>query len=280
MKKLCHLILFLSCGAYAWADCVDGTRQTTEAERQFYVQTLSSLKSSLPQAPAGWRLEDRTIIAAPTSVCTGSALRATYEVRYYWDTGIAEQRATQQEFESKIVALRQLPADLQKQSDDLGRQSRDLAREARKLIATDKAQADKLMAESQQLARQAHDIRQAHMTSIAPQLTALSYAQSEALSKISTEIRLRIAVNDFSLSVPDQATPTQLTGASIGFASPSRSIYAFGKWNQAGRVLKPVYTAGTSAKAQTVVFDANGSPQQVQQLMAGLDAGAIQTLIR
>jgi hypothetical protein len=109
-------ILLTLCAVSAmpvYADCIDGSRDTTEAEKQFYIDTLTAFKAAVPAAPAGWRLEDRNKISPPNSVCSGSGkmpLRATYEVRYYWDAGIAELDKKNAEFRKRNCRVEATPA--------------------------------------------------------------------------------------------------------------------------------------------------------------------------
>ena len=61
MKRFRHylaasvLTTFLIVPAVLRADCPDGSRATTEAERQEYVRILDTLKV-VPPAPVGWKL--------------------------------------------------------------------------------------------------------------------------------------------------------------------------------------------------------------------------------
>src|SRR5688572_346331 len=225
-----------------WADCIDGSRDTTAEEKQFYVQTLDAVKAALPAAPAGWTLEDRTRISAPGSVCTGSGkspLRASYEVRFFSKDAIAKLDAVEAEHRKRIAALKQLPADKQAEYDEIARTSRDLDRQARKLMATDKEQATKLAKQSKEMTKKAHEIRQAHLTSIAPQIDALSNEQYETTKDISTEVRLKINVNGFGFEVPNGAENGQLASANVALTSPKKTLLAYGAWNRQGSSFKP-----------------------------------------
>src|ERR1051325_10795915 len=84
-----NITLFASlmlASAFAFADCPDGGRDTTASERADYVDTTTALKTSLPAAPAGWRILDRYTgtITAPNSTCKGSMLVPGYYVTYIW----------------------------------------------------------------------------------------------------------------------------------------------------------------------------------------------------
>ena len=101
------------------------------------------------------------------------------------------------EYRKRIADLKVLPADKQKEYDETSRRSRDLDRQARKLMATDKAEAEKLAAESKQLSNQAHEIRQSHLKAIGPQIDAISKEQFEATGEVDVEIKLRISANGY-----------------------------------------------------------------------------------
>ena len=265
-----------------WADCIDGSRDTTAEEKQFYVQTLDAVKAALPAAPAGWTLEDRTRISAPGSVCTGSGklpLRASYEVRFFSKDAIAKLDAVEAEHRKRIAALKQLPADKQAEYDEIARTGRDLDRQARKLMATDKEQATKLAEQSKEMTKKAHEIRQAHLASIAPQIDALSKEQYETTKDVSTEVRLKINVNGFGFDVPNGAETGQLASANVALTSPKKTLLAYGAWNRQGSSFKPVYSAGSTTRVANVMVEALGDPGQAEQILSGLNAGAISGLI-
>jgi hypothetical protein len=279
-----HLFIAL-CAVSAipvYADCVDGSRDTTEAEKQFHIDTLNAFKAAVPPAPAGWRLEDRNKIWAPNSVCSGSGkmpLRASYEVRYYWQDGIAELNKKNAEYSKRIAELKQLPPDKQKEYDDTGRRARDLDRQARKLMATDKAEAEKLAAESKKLSAEAHEIRQAHLKSIATQIDAISKEQFEATGNVNTEIRLRIGSNGYNLTMPEGGQKTSTPGAALALRSPKETVLAFGKWTAQGGGFKPVYTPGPTTRVQNVVIEATGDPKHSEALLASLNTTSLAALL-
>ncbi|HYP09311.1 MAG TPA: hypothetical protein VER03_24010 [Bryobacteraceae bacterium] len=264
------------------ADCIDGSRETTEAEKQFYIETMNAFKAALPPAPAGWRLEDRTNISAPNSVCTGSGkmpLRASYEVRYYWLDGIAELDKKNAEYRKRIADLKVLPADKQKEYDETSRRSRDLDRQARKLMATDKTEAEKLAAESKQLTNQAHEIRQAHLRAIGPQIDAISKEQFAETGEVNVEIKLKISSNSFNLSMPEGGQKGTTQGATLAVRSPKQTVFAYGKWTPQGNQFKPVYTPGATTRVQNIAIEASGDAKHVEPLLSTLNSGALTSML-
>ena len=265
-----------------YADCVDGSRDTTEAEKQFYMETMNALKAAVPPAPAGWRLEDRNKFSAPNLVCTGSGklpLRAMYEVRYYWTDGIAELDKKNAEFRKRIAELKQLPPDKQKEYDETARRSRDIDREARKLMATDKEAGQKLAAEAKQLTAQAHEIRQSYLRSIGPQIDAISKEQFEATGSVNVEVKLRIGSNGYNLSIPDGGQKNAIPGAAVALRGLKETIVAYGKWVPQGAGFKPVYTPGATTRVQNIVIEAIGDAKHSEALLASLNTASLTSLI-
>jgi hypothetical protein len=265
-----------------WADCIDGSRDTTGDEKQFYVQTLNAVKAALPTAPAGWTLEDRTRISPPGIVCTGSGklpMRASYEVRFYSQNAIARLNAQEKEYRNRIAALRQLPADKQAEYEEISRKGRDLDRQARKLMSTDKEQAAKLAEEGKELTKAAHEMRQAHLKAIGPQIDAISNEQFEATKDVGTEIHLRISVNGYNLEVENGAEAAKLADANVAFRAPKKTLLAYGTWNRQGSEYKPVYTAGPTTRVANVAVEAIGDATQAAEILAGLNSAAITGLI-
>lgn len=217
------------------------------------VRTLNAVKAAVPPAPAGWTLEDRNRISPPGSVCTGSAvlpIRASYDVRYYSPAIIEELDQKNKEFRKRIADLKQLPAEKQAEYDASSRQGRDLEREARKLMATDKEQAEKMMAESRELSKAAHAIRQAHLQSIAPQIDAISKEQYDATGNVPVE-----------------------------YSSPNKTLIAYGPWTRKGKAYQPVYTAGSTTRIANVSIEMIGDHAQAAQILPGMKADSLSSLI-
>lgn len=284
MKKTL-LISTLACVTPIWADCVDGVRSTTDAEKQFYMETFAVLKTTIPAAPTGWRLDDRSakITAPPSSVCTGSSklpLRVGYEVRYYWQEGITELQNKSREFDKQIAVLRQLPPDKQKEFDDLGRSSRDLARQARKLMATDKAEAERLTNESNEIWKKAAAIRDAHMKSILSQIQEVTKQRMAAMDAVKTEVRLYVSVNGYNMSAPETAEKLSLPGAAVSVRGSEKTIVAFGPWKAAGHDIKANYPAnGDTAKVRTVTIEATGDPKQIEPLLQAMNTSQLASMV-
>ena len=78
------LTTFLIVPALLRADCPEGVRTTTEAEREEYMRILNTLKA-VPPAPVGWKLRTPRFneTKAPMTVCKGPMQSVNpYEVTY------------------------------------------------------------------------------------------------------------------------------------------------------------------------------------------------------
>src|SRR5581483_4087872 len=130
-------VLLLAPGALR-ADCPDGARNTTEAERADFINGMNELKAAVPAAPAGWQLQAPAIpyVTAPATTCKGSKLFAAYSFTY---TSTDQQKQLQERIhdrETRIAALSKLSPDEQKQFDDLRHQGSQLGYQS---IAAQKA---------------------------------------------------------------------------------------------------------------------------------------------
>jgi len=265
-----------------WADCPVQSRDTTDAEKQFYVETMAAIKAALPPAPAGWKLEDRMVAGAPSSVC-GAGPRKTpmpvgYEVRYLSLNSAAKQQKLSQEFDKKIQDLWKLPPDLQKESDETGRRSRDLERQARKLAATDKAESEKLMAESREVYKRVVEIREAHKKEILPKIDQVT-KERLAASGGGTEVVLRVSVNGSGLHVPEGAEKTTVAGAAIALRGSKDAIIGFGPWSRQGSDVKPAYSNAGMTKPQALSLELKGDAKLVEQIMAAVNPAAFGAIV-
>jgi hypothetical protein len=82
IKKL-GLILFAA-GAGLFADCIQGVRPVTQAERDYYRETAAVLQRALPPAPPGWQREegDRDVQQLAQVCRESDTSRLQYSVRY------------------------------------------------------------------------------------------------------------------------------------------------------------------------------------------------------
>lgn len=181
----------LALPATLYADCVDGSRPTTEAERQTYNTTMAAIKAALPTPPADWQVQAPNPLPAPNSVCKGSRAVAGYDAVYFSSVLQKQNQERQQKVDAEIRTLQQLPADKQKEADDLYKQGSQLGYQS---IAAQKNknpdEAARLRAEANKYYAQSKAIKQEHLQSISPQINKL-LADNQAVY-VSPEVRAHI----------------------------------------------------------------------------------------
>jgi hypothetical protein len=67
------------------ADCSQGVRPATAAEKTFQLNTLKAIKAAVPTAPAGWRIVEETDMRPPRLACIGQErepLWFEYQIRF------------------------------------------------------------------------------------------------------------------------------------------------------------------------------------------------------
>jgi hypothetical protein len=199
---------------FAVADCPDGGRDTSAAERNDYVETTTALKTSMPAAPAGWRILDRNFptITAPNSTCKGSMLVPGYYITYIWTEQEQRVRKAEDEKSKRIVTLQLLTPEEQKQVDDLGKQARTLERQAIAVIRTNPDEAAKLRKQEEPFALQVRQIRQDHVNRVAPQIQAIQSETVPGVTGVSTEIPVSITVRKGPFVPNAKAEKVQIAG--------------------------------------------------------------------
>ncbi len=274
------------------ADCVDGMRPATQAEKTFHVSTLTALKASLPPAPAGWTLTDNTRIVEPATACGGAEkipaiLR--YEVTYLWVDGEKTLSAQRAEKSRRSAEIRALPPDQQKESEELARKSRDLDRQSRKAAgAGDKAEAARLKQESADLAKQSWAIQDAHLKSVRGQLDTLMRESQAQEKMVKTQVRFELAVNWPSVQLTGETLRPAYAGVPLALRSGEQTVLCFGPCTVSSRAagsakytdiklgLKP---GKPPTSVHTVLVRAYGTPRQVDDVLAGFKSAAMMQLL-
>jgi hypothetical protein len=252
--------------AFAFADCVDGGRDTTPPERTDYVETTTALKTSLPAAPGGWRILDRNFgtITAPNSTCKGSTLVPGYYVTYIWTEQEQRVRKAEDDKSKRIVALQLLTPEEQKQVDDLGRQARTLERQAIAIIRTNPDEAAKLRKQEEPFVLQVRQIRQDHVNRVLPQIQAIQSETVPGVTGVSTEVPVSITVRKGPFVPAAKAESIQIAGAKqatydgkelnvlVGLDSKGHSINAniTGSRNEAETIANLLLSSFTTLRAK------------------------------
>lgn len=253
MKKLAVFAGLLLSTALVYADCPDGSRTTTSAEREDFVTTNSALKAALPPAPAGWRILDRNVgmnPAAPTSTCKGSTLIPGYFVTYIWTEQEARQRKALDEKDARIRALDQLTPDEQKQIDDLSKQARTLERQAIAVIRTNPDEAARLRKQEEPFILQGRAIRQAHRDRVIPEFEKIRNEVVPGVTGVGTEVNVSISVRKDALIVSPKAEKVAVAGATKAVYDGQDLRMTLGHESK-GRSIEVVLT-GTRNEAATI----------------------------
>ena len=234
------------------ADCPEGSRTTTEAERQEYMKIVDALKAALPPALAGWKLQTPKIgrTEAPTFTCKGMKLNVEpYDVKY---VSTDQQQLNQQyvrERDARIATLRKLPPDEQKQADDFTRQAMQLsAQSGAAKRNNDLAEADRLRAQAKEFYAKSTAIHQAHREKTEPQIRALADDRSNYGDP---EVRVHLAVDDLPFAVNSGAEKVDIPGVPQAFFDQRKAlVMSFGR-DATGRNIR-VRLEGDRERAVTI----------------------------
>ncbi|MCL5744846.1 MAG: hypothetical protein M1541_13130, partial [Acidobacteria bacterium] len=143
----------------------------------------------------------------------------------------------------------------------------------------------RLSQEAAQLAKQARDIRAAHMKSTSGAMRALSQENRATEKALRPEVRVSFAVNQDSLGLNGEAARLSYPGASLAMRAGDDTFLCFGAWKVAKGTprqteLKADFKPGrASTTVQNVVVHLTGTPKLVDELLAGLDSRAISSLL-
>lgn len=274
------------------ADCLNGIRPPTEAEKTFHVSTMTALKAAIPSPPAGWRITRASPISGLGSVCVDAgdfpaALR--YDAIYFWQEGnvaLSARRAENRRQEQEALAL---PAEQQKQADELAKRSRDLDRQARKAVAAgNKDDAGRLNQESAELAKQANAIHAAHRASVTPKMRAMVQERTAEEKVLKTEVRVEFAVNwAVPVALSGETTRLALANVPLALRSGEKTVLCFGPWKATNRNTKIQHTelksdfkpGAPSTVVQTIVVRLTGTPKQVDDVLAAMDTRSLAALL-
>lgn len=180
-----------------FADCPDGARATTEAERARYERTMKAIQGLIPAAPAGWRLDDRNGMTLGGSTCKGSDFtRITYSVQYAYLDGMRAGTDRAEQMRKEIAILRELPADQAAALQSLSQQSRALGRERAKVRASGDAGAiAALESQIRDLNLKAAGIKRAHEEKIQPRIMEITQKFLAEANAVNNFVRVAVEVN-------------------------------------------------------------------------------------
>ena len=195
--------IFLFGVTAAFADCPEGARPTTEAERAQYSAAMKKLEALVPPAPAGWKVDAPPVYPLSNSTCKGVVFKSySYTVSYTNLNRAADNTRRIEEMGRQVAELRKMPADKAAEMAELGKQSRALQRERPKVRAAgDQAAIADLEARIKDLDQRYAAIRRAHEESIQPQIMEITKRfQSETGGK-SNIVRITVELNGGKLNL-------------------------------------------------------------------------------
>jgi hypothetical protein len=224
------LTTFLIAPAVLRADCPDGTRPTTEAERQEYMRILNTLKD-VPSAPVGWKLRTPRFneTKAPMTVCKGPMQSVNpYEVTYVSTEQEKLNEQYRREKNARIAALRKLSPDEQKQFDDFNRQGMQLSAQSSAARRNkNPAEADRLLKEAKEFYGKSRAIQQAHAEKVAPEIRA---TEGDRSTYGNPEVRVQLAVDNQDIKADSGAEKVEIPGVSLAFFDrQNRLVMSFGR---------------------------------------------------
>lgn len=205
------LMLGLCLPTVASADCVDGVRAISDAEREFTERATAALLSLLPAPPpdTAWRGSppDPRQPARLPSFCKGTAI-GQFEVSvgaaylFNWPKSEADRRALERRaLLDQIQALEKLPPEQEARHRELTERAREAygsqpkaRRGGPPLSESDQRLADQKVAEGKALTEQAAALQRGHQARVQPQVAALQ-AQAEALRNYPQELQVGLRIN-------------------------------------------------------------------------------------
>jgi hypothetical protein len=211
MRK-CLFILCCFAARLSWADCVDGVRPLTAAEKKAWDEVAAAINAALPAAPPSWKYygngwgpEAKDMTPTPCSSSpVGSFFPLRLDITYRWVNPPARkvypEDAEIKKLEDEITALQVMPPDVRKQYNDVMAQQSEKRRASRAAEkAGNKEEGSKLWKEADEISKGADKIKEDYTASIAPKIQERQAKIKELSARVpkwDTEVHLRLLVND------------------------------------------------------------------------------------
>ncbi len=251
----------------ARADCVDGTREYSAAERAFLQKARAALVSALPGPPvdAQYRGTPERDLRAPVggaTMCRGQkegdfSVAAAVSFLYTFPAGEADRLSAERRIvDARIREVETLPPDREaerKALEDQARAAYDAVPRRRRsdppFTPEQQAEVNRRSAEGRALEDRSRAVVQAHLASVRPELDVLN-AERKRLESFPQSLTVTLGVNARELPrSEDPGQPQRPLAWSAGSPAPGRSIGL--------RVHNVVATVdGPPGPARQAVFDA------------------------
>lgn len=185
----------------ASADCIEGLRDATPGETQYFKQITAALKAALPAPPPNWKLtvqRDSDLGA----MCNGTA-EGSFEIKLSADyvyTPPKEEAdrlyAEYKKLQTEIDALKQLPPAVAKERQQwLDKMSEGNRASNAAYKAGDKALAKQKDGEAEEASRKARELRDQYLASVRAKAQELE-ARQKTLAYRGTTVRVSLVANE------------------------------------------------------------------------------------
>ncbi len=235
------LAIFLVVPAVLRADCPDGIRTPTEAERKEYSKTVNALKAAVPPAPSDWQLQLPKSYAEtpPTYACKGLKLTpGPYDVTY---TSVEQQQLNARDSiasDTRIAAMRKLSPEEQKQADDFTRQGMQLSGQSAAARKNNNVtEATRLREAAMQAYAKSRAVYEAHRDKVEPQIAAI-LAADRAKAAANPEVRVCLAVDDLRVAVASGDPKIEIPGVPQAFFDNGKGLNMLFGRDAAGRNIR------------------------------------------
>ena len=218
------LVLTVTTSFLLKADCIDGVRRLSAAEKQYLDQTYQRLVAALPAAPAGWEMSPPPAAPGSPALCTdtpqgGFAITATAIYRWSKAPSFGQTPEGQEikKLDDEISQISRLPPAVSKERGDrmtACNEFRIRAMEAEK--AGNKEEGQRLWKERNACLDKSEQVARDYAASVARQLAPLKARRDELQKKMggySNEVRVSLAANEAYPQRPSSDETEQVIGA-------------------------------------------------------------------
>lgn len=247
--------------AAALADCIEGMRDATPGEAQYFKRVYTALKDALPAPPANWKLapvREQSVGSFCKDEREGNfeiRLSANYSYQPPKEEGdrlYAEHRKLQ----SEIDALRQLPPDIAKERQgwvdkmsEANRASNKAAKEGNKELARQKD------TEGEDYSRKGREVRDKYLAGVRQQVDQLE-AKQKTLEYRGSAVNVNLVANERNARAADPKAASEIV---VGKAPTPKA-------------------PGLKVHNVHAVFE--GSADKRQQIQAAFDKGKLERILQ
>lgn len=285
MKKSIPVIFagFLMSISILFAD--GDSRPATQAEKDFTINVLRTLESSIPAIPSGWTLEEKSEIRAPETVTAGTEkyqVQAEYRQSWQHPAKLEEARIREEQMIAEMaVSMQQDQKGLEETSNRMNA----LAEEFGKAIEkNDAAEVARIQAEMEALGQQLNAVGDAQSKEIE--------ARQQEIKPKDARVRFMFRVNATHFDISRYTRDADLAGLQVyrqESDDPNASIegefvvftgnfapkkYEFETWMELA-----TDPSAPSTAVQSIVLTVEGDKAHTRQLLESMDWTALKALL-